>query len=222
MLWAWLFCRLMFIIGFVLAEDSNLPRCRIYSSYFKVYLYGKYKLLGWSRSVGVWNEEIDYKYSTGNENQTFIPKVYFTDNDPSGVWFFEPVPGRPDTFYIRNNKYENEYLRGSDSFEEWIFKKRNRLIYTEKMSDRMDEWFMWTLKRAVGRSKDNVALHIFNVKLALPLYTREYYTGQGGGRKKSSPEMYATVSLWNDPRPYTEKFDWSLKCEANRLPEITD
>lgn len=183
--------------------------CKIYSDPHRQYLHAKFKLFGWSRSIGMWNEGHDYKTT-------------FDESDPSGVWFFEPVSTRKNTFYIRNSKYSDEYLMGSYTLSELLFKKRHRSVHTQKMTgDSNEELFMWELSRVVEWSTSNVAVYMRNVHLDQYLRTRMHYSSlSNNDNKKLSSEMSLLVGLSQEVRPYNEEFDWFLVCRNKILPKI--
>lgn len=189
-------------------STNDSYECRIYSDIYKQYLYGKYKFLGLGsrRLVYLWQE---------NKYNFFIyqPKTHFTDDDPSGVWYFEPVLDKPNTFYIRNKKYKDEYLRGSDSFQELIFKK-NRAVFVENINDRFDdESFMWKLSPVPNTH----LLYIWNVKFQSPMYSREHHRVKSGNTNSG---WVIVASLW-DGEPNSEQFEWLLRCRNSIKPVLT-
>lgn len=218
----------IFSVLFALYSQSNAStpttptapnaECRIYSDTYKEYIYAKYKFLGLGsfREVHLWREN---KHGLTTSLYRHQPKVYFNDDDESGVWYFEPVPGRPNTFYIRNKKYSNEYLRASDMYQELVYKK-NRALFTAKIDEDKkddDEWFMWTLSRDVESDKPN-RFHITNVKLGVPVYSRLFYSVKHD--RLNNPVRL--VSLYNMPlpQPASENFEWLLKCRDRLMPNL--
>lgn len=195
---------------------ANFPtECRIYSDLYKEYLYAKFKFLGLGkrRMIYLWQDNrLGFKSLLRRP-----PTTQFSSEDASGVWTLEPVSGRPNTFYITNMKYPGEYMRGTDSFQEFIFKK-NRGVFVEKINNQFDdESFMWTLYRVPNTH----LYHIWNVKFNLPLYTREYYSSRRDHNDNVKSERVLIVSMWND-KPYSEQFDWLLRCRDNVLPNLVN
>lgn len=180
---------------------STTIDCRVYSAYFRLYMYAKYKLPAWSRQIAMWQED-----------QTVF-RTYFGEQDPSGVWYFEPVDERNNTYYVRNMKYADEYLRSSNAYEEWFFKKRNIIMYTDPMRNRSDEMFMWRLERVPHQ--DNDVFHVWNVKLNLPIYA--YFSS--GSKRNKVYDQTVSVSI-SISKPYGDKYHWLLKCRNNKLPQI--
>lgn len=179
-----------------------IAECRIYSDMYKVYMYASYVFLGISptRPVKMWREK------------TMSGRLRFDDQDTSGVWYLDAVAGRKHTFYIRNKKYEKEYLRASDEYQEF-FVKKNRGVYVAEMDDDIDEnepdeSFMWTLSHVPNTH----LFFIWNVKFGLPLYTRENFSSRGG------PSW--TVSIWNVHRPASQQFEWNLKCRHGNQAKL--
>ena len=161
-----LICILLFIFQHVLTNTSPIypiyanqnrygigsmqqkeKECLIMSDeYGNGYLYSSSFPKPWFRSVFVWDPIF---------NTRKMPE--FTDSDESGVWIFEPVANRQNTYLIRNAKY-GEYLHPSH----FISKKQvRRNIYTSKYTEGIDHGtqFMWYFKKL-----PNGLYEIWNVK----------------------------------------------------------
>lgn len=189
-------------------ENGAVAECRIYSDLYKQYLYAQFKFLGLGsrRFIYLWREKAYGVFYTS-------PKTQFNDKDKSGVWLFEPVAGRANTFFLRNKKHMDDYLRGSEKYQELIFKK-NRAVFGEKLKNQVDdESFMWRIERVPNTH----LYHIWNVKFNLPMYSREYYALSTSERQPKQTLML--VSLSQD-QPDSEQFDWLFRCRDNILPPI--
>lgn len=134
------------------------------------------------------------------------------------MWLFELVPERANTFYIRNSKYSDEYLMGSYTFQEWIFKKKNRVVHTQKMDNRNDELFMWELSKCYENVPDLVYLR--NVELNQYMRTRMHYSSIASSNGRLSSEMSLLVGLSQESQPYNEEFEWLLICRNKILPKL--
>lgn len=208
----------LLLVGLLVIALGQIARaqleteCRIYSDLYKQYMYAKYKFLGLGsrRGIYLWRELAYGLFRTAL-------KTEFNDKDPSGIWLFEPVPGRPNTYFIRNRKYNEDYLRGSEKFQELIFKK-NRAVFAEKLKNQVDdESFMWRFERVPNTH----LYHIWNVKFNQALYTREYRTRHTGSNNQIETKTFLVVGL-SENWPETEQFEWLLRCRDNVLPAIDD
>lgn len=198
------------------SKGASSVECRLYSDFFKQYAYASYRFL-FSR-----NRWIFLRKESG------LDKTHFSEDDPSGVWYLEPVASsnidRKNTFYIRNKKYLLEYLRGSEAYQE-IFGHENHDVFTSQKQSTtddqnnaettnvdQDEFFMWRLEKV----PDTHLYHIWNVKLNKPLYSRKSWFSY------RSIVNRMMVGIWNDEQPVSEKFEWLLRCRDQRLPDIRD
>lgn len=196
-------------------NQNQEAECRIYSDLYKQYLFASRKFLGLGsrRSISLWKERhFGIFYAS--------PKTHFNEKDKSGIWLFESIPGRANTYFIRNKKYNDECLRASEKFLEWIFKE-NRAVYVEKLKNNVDdESFMWRIQRVPNTHLYN----IWNVKFNMPLFTREYhyyhYTGTGNNKHV---EERRTFSIGLSPQSVdSEQFEWLFRCRDSILPNIKD
>lgn len=178
-----------------LANCQPTRECRIYNDYYKQYLYAPTRILTWfsspERPACLWREHSLFRRH---------PSIYYSDDEPKGVWSFEPVIGRDDTFYLRNRYYSNEYLRGSDDFRGIFAPYMNRRVYVQELKSFTDESYMWVFK---ARPWGN-AYEIWNVKHCQPLYAMTKPLSVGKRRK---------VSLWYS-HPNSDRFNWVLMCRG--------
>lgn len=180
---------------------NHVAECRIYSEVYKEYMYAVYMFLGITplgRPVKMWREKT-----------RSATTMKFKDDDESGVWYFERVPDRVNSFYIRNKKYKHEYLSGSDLLQDLTVSKNRRGVHTSKLDDRnADESFIWQLRKV----PDTYLYYIWSVKYDSPIYAREYFTVQGVPSR--------TVSIWHQTRPVSPHFEWRLKCRDDLEPYL--
>lgn len=194
-------------------NEPNRTECMIYSDIYRSYLFAKINLLdlvGLSRGLGMWihyENRLDY-------NSIEKSEVYYFENDPTGIWIFEPVLNRTNTFYIRNKKYNDEFLVGTESYQEWINKK-NRVVVAQKRISKQenDEEFMWKLSQRV-LSNDTFSIipntfSIWNVKLELPMFVRTFSRFIGSTM---------VVNLADERNASSNAFAWILRCQNNSLP----
>ena len=172
-----------------------------------IYIYANYKLfgLGSTRKVLPYRTFIDDIYYVFNRNEI---KFEYSEEDPSGIWLFEPVDGRKNTFYLRNRKYIDEYLRVSNDYLfPWYYKDFS-VCATKKQEVDDDELFMWRFDR-IGDTNQTNLYYIWNVKLRLPLYKNEEFKRYN----------QFSVSLKNGLLRDSKEFEWVLKCLDDLLPD---
>ena len=190
--------------------------CQIFNEFHRVYIYAHFKFFG----LG--------KYRRVRLEYVFRGSMNYSDYDAAGVWSFEPITTRLDatqsrksTFLIRNRKYPEEYLRGSNFYQEWFY-KTNRAPVVEKMTanrtvddENVDEdMFEWEFRLVTNRSQlQHQRFYIFNRKLGLPLYARKYDSIW-------KPQYYKMVSIFNSAQTNSEEFEWTLKCRDDRNPVL--
>lgn len=191
----------------VLAQDakSEAKECRIYSDFYKEYAFARRKLPFRSqRSVFLWKENKYRPFRACNNT------IYFSDQDKSGLWAFEPVKDRDRTYFIRNLKFTNEYLRGSEKYQDLIGDD-NREVFGSLKNSADDERFMWRLTQV----PDTSFFLIRNVKLDRLLYSR---SALFDFRVIDNP---IKLSIWDHSEPNSEnaqQFNWVLKCRNNVMP----
>jgi hypothetical protein len=185
-------------------KNSESVEGRLYNQEYRLYILANYKLLGLGNNRFVlpntWFKmscRLFCKEST----------IKYSDKNPSAVWIFEPVSGRTNTFYLKNKKFDNEYLRGSKDHQELMNRTDNWAVWTSKKNLFDDELYMWKFDRIENTDR----YHIWNVKLGLPLYMRIF-------NGKNLPYM---VSLKDGPLQDSENFEWVLKCLHDRDPVMT-
>ena len=175
-------------------ESVSVAEGRIYHHAYPYYILTGRKIwcLASDRTV--------YVYSPAKMNCCLCFKddrKKYSDRDPSAIWLFEPVAGRANTFYLRNKKYDNEYLRGSYESQELVFHKHWSVCVSER--DRFsgdDEFlFMWRFDRV-----DADRYRIWNVRLESPLYTR----------RMGKSVVLALKDKCTDIN--SERFEWVFKC----------
>ena len=200
---------LLLIIQTAKISESWLTECRVYNQEFLMYIYAKYKLLGLgsTRTILPYRTFLDDFYYIFNRNEI---KFEYSEEDPSAIWLFEPVDGRKNTFYLRNKKYIDEYLRGSyDELSHW-YDYDFSIWASKKHQVDDDELYMWGFDRIDDTNQTNL-YYIWNVKLGLPLYTRKYHFIRGSK---------VSVSLKNGASYDSEEFEWVLKCLDDLLPVV--
>lgn len=201
-------------IGFIRLREAKLQEnnenqeaeCRIYSRHHKRYLFATWKFLGIGsrRSLGLWRELTAWGYKSSDD---FVPSYQLDPKDDSGLWSFEPVPDRPRTYFIRNIKYNNDYLRGSENYVEF-FSKQNRGVYAEELKNRDDDdSFMWRIERSPYLN----LYHIWNVKFSLPLYTINR------GRDLFELGLSPKQPNLNE---FIDDFNWFFKCRDDIGPSV--
>lgn len=199
-------------------ETSNAreTECRIYNDFYKEYLYASYKFLGLGtrRGAYLWKELNSFTQQLTHGR--YSAKTGFNGDDLSGIWYFEPVRGYKSTFFLRNKKYPNEYLSGSESYH-GLFSKKNRKVHVQKMKNDEEpdqqSAFMWSFK-PVPRTH---LYQIWNVKYSEPLYAQNLinYDDKKHNNGRS-------IALWHTKQPHTDQFDWILKCNDNIMPLIEE
>lgn len=191
-------------------ESSNATEieCQVYSDFYKEYLYARYKLLGLgsSRGANLWKE----MKSFAQQIEKHASQMSFNNSDLSGVWYFKPVSGYKNTFILRNKKYPNEYLSGSDSYQEF-FSKNNRQVNVRKIKSEGDQAFMWNF-RSVPRTN---LYQIWNVKYSSPLYAQNFVGDREGNNRRK-------IALWHIQETHTDQFNWVLICNNNIMPIIVE
>lgn len=196
-----------------LSVEAATTECRIYSNRYNEYLFARRKLpIFTQRSVSLWKE---LKYRPFREcNSTFL----FSDEDASGVWLFEPVNGREHMFFIRNKKYEDEYLRSSEKYQ-GMFGDDNRDVYVSKKGKADDERYMWKLSDSTGSGESSAAHRrqflIKNVKLDRHLYARKMFFDF------DAIDGPIILSIWDHSglnSDIAEQFNWVLKCRDEITP----
>lgn len=209
----------LLVIGFIRIGEAQREQynqnqeaeCRIYSSPLKRYLYAEWKFLGLvsRRSMGLWKE----LESWGMYNA--VPDYQYDEKDESGLWLFESIPGRPRTYFIRNKKYKNEYLRGSEKYAEYI-SRENRAVYVEKFKNQVDdESFMWRIE---ATSEMNV-YHIWNVKLNRAFFSNELFGAIFMTDYKKNNRQPFRIGL-SPKQPDSEDFKWIFKCRDGIFPNF--
>lgn len=189
---------ILLIFALVWNESRAALECRIYSNKYGDYLYAKSKFLGFGSQR---------KVSLTSEKYTGTDYLLLSKKDPSGIWYLEPIEDAKDAFILRNKKYNNEYLRGSDSFQDMFFKK-NRDVNVEKIDWQDVTSFIWRLEN----ERTNL-FHITNMKWNLPLCAKEYLASINS--RKLRLEKSNMVSLTSDKSGETNpaNFEWFLKCQ---------
>lgn len=179
------------------ASAKPLGICKIYNEHFQGYVRVHFKLFS----------ELQVGLEPARKNQLF-----YSDEDPLGVWYFEPAStnnSTTSTFFIRNRKHSQEYLKGSETFQEWPA-KTNRAVVLEKMTqnnNKNNEFFMWNLRKVteMPNNSSSQLFYISNVKLGLPLYARNLHPD-----KRTSLRILSLRSDGKEPK--SDEFKWSLKC----------
>ena len=199
---------LLLMIQTVKISESWLTECRVYHRESLIYIYAKYKPfgLGSTREVLPYRTFLDDIYYMFNRNKI---KFVYNDEDPSGIWLFEPVDGRKNTFYLRNRKYIDEYLRVSNNYLlPWYYRDYSVLV-TKKQEFDDDELFMWRFDRIDDRSR---RYYIWNVRFRLPLYHN----------KEILSRIQPSIFLKNDVMHDSKEFEWVLKCLDDLLPHTDE
>jgi len=134
-----------------------------------------------------------------NVDKIFI-KIW---NHNKGVWIFEPVNGMNQTFYIRNQEY-NEYLYATSLYSSFFTSRRK--VFTWLYSVEPDDSFQWRLKPLETANK----YELWNVKFDEPLYAASYFFRYDNLRMN--------VFTWNKKQPDSKQFNWFVKCRNHRSP----
>ena len=148
--------------------EDKFEQCRVFSANFRRYMLTMHKLLWFESERRI---HADYYRSFLDIILGREYKIEYSESDPRGVWIFEPVMDRKGTYYLRNQK-SDDYLKGSISYIEWIFKE-NFYVTGAKKYDDLDEFYMWRFNQT---STNSDRYYIWNVKNGSPLYTRRLYT----------------------------------------------
>ncbi len=95
---------------------------------------------------GFWNSR--------REVQTWLPSFFFgekefTVNNKQGVWILKRIIQAGENVYLIQNEKFQEYLYATDKSKIFDLISDNRPIYTDtsKKFDKIDEKFMWHLKK---------------------------------------------------------------------------
>lgn len=192
---------------------ENRIECRIYNRFYKEYIYARHKSIFYpNRAIFLW-KDISFSIDENDQNEDLF------DSDPSGTWYFESVPDRFNTYYIRNKKYPIDYLKGSEKYQDIFGHKNHDVFIAQQNKPNEDgEFFMWLLEKEHGSK----FYRIRNVKLGKLLYGRQdWFTLR-------SIFNSMLVSIWKNDNDKTiesnqqERFDWVLKCRDNEFPRIRD
>ena len=184
------------------SESAPMAEGRIYNQYYGYYIFADFKFLGLGADRYV-IPHMPFELGCGKSER----QMKYSNRKRSAVWLFEPVVGRTNTFYLRNKKYINDYLRGSNDHYEIFFQSDNWVAWTSKKDRFDDEMYMWKFDRIENTDR----YHIWNVGLISPLHVWRL-------NEKNMP--YA-VSLKDGPMQDSPKFEWVLKCLDDQDPVIT-
>jgi hypothetical protein len=179
--------------------NANQYECVLMNDYYKnEYLYSSaFSLAFFVRNVFTWSPLI--KEIFGSKR----PSV-FSDADKQGVWVFEPVPGKINTFFIKNLKY-GEYLYAQGEIYGKPKKARRRVLTWKSSKKDMDfkGYYMWNFERL-----NDGTFHVWNVAYSEALYAASYLYSDG---------LRRSVFTWKH-LPDSRQFNWNVKCRNDIEP----
>lgn len=192
---------LFFILSILISVKTSLVKynsnngiskeCQILNPASKriIYASDKFPLLS-KRNINLKEEN---KLKASEKNQT--------------IWFLEAVEGaRNQTFYLRNKKYPNEYLRSTNAFDTFNSNQNYFVFVQKKQENSTGEFFMWTIEKSINTS----VISFKNEKLGKPLYVRKSFSDS------KKPVHSFSLNVWNGGKIESQKqdmFEWELKCE---------
>ena len=179
------------------AEGQVVAECLIYSDQYRQYIYRS-----WTGFLATWYPNRGFFAISSPYNSP----MEYSEKDPKGLWYFEPVDGSVSTFFIRNKK-KNEYLHTSRvNFGFLAYGDTSRLVVTNKKIKReYYETYMWKLERI---SDDRFTIK--NIKYDEALTARQ--DRDEDGRPSASIHIY-TSSV-------PQEQIWTLRCKDKKLPFI--
>ena len=181
-------------------KEDKLEQCQVFSAKYRRFMLARHKVICFESERRIHAD--DYR------DRSFLDiilgrdyKIEYSESNPSGVWIFEPVIDRKGAYYLRNQKYSDDYLKGSSSYIEWIFKENFHVSATKKHDD-SDEFYMWRFNQT---STSSDIYYIWNVKNGSPMYTR---------RMNNFMISLIDGSIGED----SQSFEWYIKCKYDLLP----
>jgi hypothetical protein len=183
-------------------ENPNQYECVLMNDYYKnEYLYSAsslHKVTFFMRYVFTWSPLIKVMFGSKRPN-------VFSDADKQGVWVFEPVQGKMNTFFIKNLKY-GEYLYAQDALIGQSLSDRRRVLTWKSSKNDMDfkEYYMWTFERL-----NDGTFHVWNVAYNEALFAASHFYRKDGLRR--------SVFTWKHP-PDSRQFNWNVKCRNDIEP----
>lgn len=182
--------------------NSNQFECVIMNDYYKnEYLYSAsslHKVTFFMRYVFTWSPLIKVLFGSKRPN-------VFSDVDKQGVWVLEPVPGKENTFFIKNFKY-GEYLYAQDALIGQSLSDRRRVLTWKSSKNDMDfkEYYMWSFERT-----NDGTFYIRNVAYNEALFAASHFYRKDTFRR--------SVFTWKHP-PNSRQFNWNVKCRNDVEP----
>ena len=181
-------------------KEDKFEQCRVFSPKYRKYISAYHKLW-FDRERQIYP---DYYRSFLDLILGREFKIEYSESDPRGVWIFEPVMGQKSAYYLRNQKYSHDYLKGSSSYVEWSKFKENFYVSAAKKHHDLNEYYMWRFNQTSSTSN---RYYIWNVKNGSPLYMRTF--------------KFDVVSLFDgyigDDSEW-KSFEWVIKCKDDLLP----
>lgn len=186
-------------------SESGNSECRVYNEKFRAYIEPTFKFLGLGSERGVRSyrpSEYQKDYNNGLDIKT-----EYVESDLGSIWIFEPVPGRQNTFYLRNKKYTDEYLRTSIDYQEWwwlFLFKHHRPVLMSGLDQVDDEFYMWRFDPISYIDRYLIS----NIKLGTRMYSKNF---RGSIQKLMTIEINTTIDY---------RFEWILKCKYDLVPPV--
>ena len=179
-------------------KEGKFEQCLLFSSKYGTYMFPSFKLLWFVSERPIHAKYISFLDAILRREY----KIEYSESDLRGVWTFEPVMDRKGAYYLRNQEYSDEYLKGSSSYSDLIFKE-NFYVSAAKKNDDLDEFYMWKFNRT---STNSDRYYIWNLKNGSPLYTRLL--------------KFKFVSLFDGSIGVdSERFEWVIKCKDDLVPK---
>ena len=182
-------------------KEDKFEQCQVFSAKFRTYIIAMHKFL-WFVS----ERPITFSHNYRSFLDAILRREYkieYSESNPRGVWTFEPVIGRKGVYYLRNQEYSDEYLKGSSTYADLIFKE-NFYVSAAKKHDDLDEFYMWRFNKT---STNSDRYYIWNVKNGSPMYMRRM--------------KFFIVSLFDGSIGVDSEwksFEWVIKCKDDLLP----
>ena len=186
-------------------DDSRqvATKCLLYSDVYYEYLYAANFMFSkfFKRTVYTW-QPLSFVFGT-----RYDTNLAYSEKDPKAVWLFEPVEGKQNVYYIRNQKY-NEYLYTSQ-YHAGLFAPQRLVNTNDRVKSEWRESYQWRIEK----ENDKGRFVVWNVKYNEPLYP----SAKRG--TKDEDQFRRDVYTWplrNDNAP--SSFYWTFKCLNNVFP----
>jgi hypothetical protein len=194
--------------------DANTKECMILNQHYKEYIfadnvqYGKsydHHRYPYTRSI----------FGTGLGSMvksmfSFKTDLSFSDRDPAGLWYIQPVPNRPNAFYLINKHHAGEYLYSFDDFDDregksLAVKVGELRAHTKSLPS---EAFIWSFKKV---DNGDEFYHVWNLANRKPLFA-----------DSQTRDMNSRfVRVWHKGPDAGKQFNWKIKCRNNEMPLLT-